>query len=432
MEAKAAAGFAVKGLSVKADPETGRSVLYIDGAKADATTLPHELMHKYREFASPDMVNRLSAALGLRDSSDGAWLEEAFDDRTGKRKINAHEKLAEYWEDYLAGGDNAAIPEEVKGFFKRLAEAVAKIFEAMGWKRQEIPAELRGIFDEIAGGKAKAAGESGVAAVKNALAGADSGMDGAAARLEAFADMENALVLYSGQKGTVPTREQIAEAKRQYKAVKERCEGTDLWLKSPNGKDTKLTERQWIQVRTPLFKKYFGDWEAASLQRAKDLRNSADTVSVVRDAETGEPLVAYHAGTFDSRGDEVREGMHFGTVEAARARAHTAVADHAVRDMEIKKDEGGWYWDSGDYPPYDEEARYATEKEAREAGAEEIIESVREEDPFGLQLDIEYEDFTAAFLNIRNPLYAEDAGKDWRTVIDKAKAVVFFGDGGRG
>jgi hypothetical protein len=34
-------------------------------------------------------------------------------------------------------------------------------------------------------------------------------------------------------------------------------------MKAPNGRPTNLTERQWIQVRTPAFKKWFGDWEAA-------------------------------------------------------------------------------------------------------------------------------------------------------------------------
>jgi hypothetical protein len=59
--------------------------------------------------------------------------------------------------------------------------------------------------------------------------------------------------------------DELAEAKKQYKEVRYRYRGTGLWLKFPNGKDPKLAERQWAQVRTPLFKKWFGDWETASL-----------------------------------------------------------------------------------------------------------------------------------------------------------------------
>jgi hypothetical protein len=33
------------------------------------------------------------------------------------------------------------------------------------------------------------------------------------------------------------------------------------WMKAPNGKATNLTEKQWAQVRTKAFKKWFGDWE---------------------------------------------------------------------------------------------------------------------------------------------------------------------------
>lgn len=32
------------------------------------------------------------------------------------------------------------------------------------------------------------------------------------------------------------------------------------WLKAPNGEPSKLNERQWLQVRTPPFINYFGDW----------------------------------------------------------------------------------------------------------------------------------------------------------------------------
>ena len=37
--------------------------------------------------------------------------------------------------------------------------------------------------------------------------------------------------------------------------------GTPLWMKAPNGKRTNLTEEQWVRVRTPNFKRWFGDWE---------------------------------------------------------------------------------------------------------------------------------------------------------------------------
>ena len=67
----------------------------------------------------------------------------------------------------------------------------------------------------------------------------------------------------------------MAEVRRKY-------EGTDKWLKAPNGKQTSLTERQWLQVRTPEFKQWFGDWE-----------DDPEHASKVADGN-GEPLVVYH------------------------------------------------------------------------------------------------------------------------------------------
>ena len=68
----------------------------------------------------------------------------------------------------------------------------------------------------------------------------------------------------------------------ELEAIREQYENTDKWLKAPNGNDTNLTEKQWLQVRTPQFKAWFGDWE-----------NDPENASKVVD-ENGEPLVVYH------------------------------------------------------------------------------------------------------------------------------------------
>ena len=70
-------------------------------------------------------------------------------------------------------------------------------------------------------------------------------------------------------------------AKAELDAVRKQYENTPQWMKAPNGEDTNLSERQWLQVRTPSFKQWFGDWE-------KD-RDS----SVVTD-NNDEPLVVRH------------------------------------------------------------------------------------------------------------------------------------------
>ena len=43
-------------------------------------------------------------------------------------------------------------------------------------------------------------------------------------------------------------------------------------MKAPNGKPTNLNEKQWLQVRTKAFKKWFGDWEhLAKVKRVKNI-----------------------------------------------------------------------------------------------------------------------------------------------------------------
>ncbi len=100
----------------------------------------------------------------------------------------------------------------------------------------------------------------------------------------------------------------------QYDAIKKQYYGTDKYMIAPNGKATKLTEEQWIQVRTPNFIKWFGDWI-----------NDPDNASKVVD-ENGEPLPVFH-GTPNANFDifnEKRRGIYFTSdVENANSYAIT-------------------------------------------------------------------------------------------------------------
>lgn len=64
-------------------------------------------------------------------------------------------------------------------------------------------------------------------------------------------------------------------------------------LLAPNGKPTKLSERQYAQVRTKAFKKWFGDWTKIT-QNEDGTWNIPTDVSKIIDEETGEPKVVFH------------------------------------------------------------------------------------------------------------------------------------------
>ena len=51
---------------------------------------------------------------------------------------------------------------------------------------------------------------------------------------------------------------------------------------------TPLTYQQWLHVRTPEFKAWFGDWE-------NDPQNASKAVH----PETGEPMVVYHTSSWN-------------------------------------------------------------------------------------------------------------------------------------
>ena len=68
--------------------------------------------------------------------------------------------------------------------------------------------------------------------------------------------------------------------KEQIEAVRKQYQNTDKWLKAPNGKKSNLTEKQWLQVRTENFKKWFGNWEAPAI---KERLTNGDMVFVEDD-----------------------------------------------------------------------------------------------------------------------------------------------------
>jgi hypothetical protein len=75
----------------------------------------------------------------------------------------------------------------------------------------------------------------------------------------------------------------ITEANAQeMKRIKDAAVKNGTFMKAPNGEPTRLDERQWLQVRTKAFKRWFGDWE-------NDVKNASKAVDM-----NGEPEVFIH------------------------------------------------------------------------------------------------------------------------------------------
>jgi hypothetical protein len=100
-----------------------------------------------------------------------------------------------------------------------------------------------------------------------------------------------------------------------------------MTLLAPNGKPSNLNEQQWQLVRTPEFKRWFGDWEKLAYAKLKDaamdevtLERLSKNVSKVVD-ENDEPMVVWHSSPsffniFDKE-KSVKGIFHFGTIQQA-------------------------------------------------------------------------------------------------------------------
>ncbi len=116
------------------------------------------------------------------------------------------------------------------------------------------------------------------------------------------------------------------EARAEMDKARQRHEGTDSWMRAPNGRPTRLTREQWLLVRTPAFKAWFGDWE-----------NDPANASKVLDGN-GEPLVVYHGrwrhfNIFNDRiGDVKNSTAPYGTAWFASNRE--AAANAGSPDLE--------------------------------------------------------------------------------------------------
>ena len=115
-------------------------------------------------------------------------------------------------------------------------------------------------------------------------------------------------------------------------AVRKQYEGTEQWMKAPNGKPTNLTEDQWIAVRTPAFKAWFGDWEAEA-EKQKYLNIAPINVTEKKITKSGGVTARDAAFAWADAYLPVQVSTRFGEVEINR----TSVKDSLGHGFSQKK-----------------------------------------------------------------------------------------------
>ena len=269
-EAEAVGG--AKGATVFSSDAT-KSARIILSDNSDASTVAHEMFHvalRYNESARGKLVDAVSKTVSNKNSRRG--LRQFLSEHTKELKraniqsvddamrildgitrdnvlstVENQEVLTSMFEMYNNSGSKAKerMPSSLKSFFKALYDTFRKIYKNVTGKSL-MP-------------------------------------EGLASAYSSFVEDSNA---QTNNSSSVETNNGILRQQEieneEYREVERKYKGTDQWMKAPNGKPTNLTERQWVQVRTPSFIKWFGDWI-----------NNPDNASKVVD-ENGEPLVMYH------------------------------------------------------------------------------------------------------------------------------------------
>lgn len=162
----------------------------------------------------------------------------------------------------------------------------------------------------------------------------------------------------------------------ELQAIKDQAKADGIFMKAPNGRPSNLTEKQWLQVRTPEFKEWFGDWE-------NDPTNASKVVD-----ENGEPMVVYHG----SRNSLTYFSKNF--------------AGKNNPDIDVSR-LGFFFTDDI------EEAKYYTEKTTND----------------GYERDGDAPQVYSTFLNLRDP-YEVSTGEDATYYIDNNTQVLSAEDGG--
>lgn len=106
------------------------------------------------------------------------------------------------------------------------------------------------------------------------------------------------------------------------------------YMKAPNGEPTKLNEKQWAQVRTANFKKWFGDWEKAT--RIEKLKMSKPVEITGQEIKASEDIKEYKQNALEYgkslRGEYTNADT--GSSVQVNAQSIKEVLHHDYKDVE--------------------------------------------------------------------------------------------------
>lgn len=113
-----------------------------------------------------------------------------------------------------------------------------------------------------------------------------------------------------------------------------RAKADGTYMKAPNGKQSNLSPRQWVQVRTKAFKDWFGDWEKVA--RIEKLRNTNPIEITGNEITPSQDLKEYKKNALEYgkslRGEYINDDTN--TKIEVNAQSIKEVLQHDYKDKE--------------------------------------------------------------------------------------------------
>ena len=209
--------------------------VYIDPNKINANTPIHEVSHLWNDYIKanhPELWNRGKELIKNSPYWNAVNANPAYQNLSEEQK--ADEALA------MAIGDRGEQIVHEKGLFQQLQNWISELWQWLGSQFG-----IRGLTSEQ---------------IQNLTL--QQFVDGAVADLLSG----NPIAQLANQTNYDFDVSGITEANAQeMQRIKTATTANGTFMKAPNGKQSNLNERQWLQVRTESFKRWFGDWEAAAI-----------------------------------------------------------------------------------------------------------------------------------------------------------------------
>lgn len=281
-----------------------RAVIYY-GKTADASTFLHELNHvvmmqsnhraefseifnryrndsQFREFVQKNWAT-FKGSFGSVENVDSLMSSLFKGDDWGR---DEYEFVASLYEAYLVQR-SAFQNKPLAAFFDKITSWMRRVYNSIRG-RADLNDEIASFFDRVYGADGKVSeGQSLTFSESDALMYTSADED-VQSVLDQFSDTEARLLREPGNFDK---------------------DGNHL---APNGQKSKLTYKQWVLVRTPNFKRWFGDWENDPQNASKIIDENGEPETKFR-GDTNWERNNYESGLFVSESPDFAED--YGPVE---------------------------------------------------------------------------------------------------------------------